>query len=318
MVYLFYGENTYTLSENLLSLKKRFIKEQGDMNISEIDGNHLSKNEFFSLAFSLPFLSSKRLVIIKNLLLGNSDSEFKKYVADNLSKVPDSTVLIFAEYGMPDKRLSLFKILSMSPKNSKNFQIFSGLKLENWLSEKVLAEGGKISKEALQNLQVYCGNDLWKLENEIKKLVLYQKAFGEKEITSASIEKLVEPILSPNIFEFIEAGANGNTSRATKLLYALLLSGENELKIFSMIVYQFRIMLILDDLLRKKLSPNEMSKCARIHPYVVQKTLHLIKKWDREKLINYYLALGDIDAAIKSGQIDSGVALNLFIGKLGD
>lgn len=315
MVYFFYGENTYSIKEKIDQLKDRFSKEQGEFNISEVYGATLTKNDFSGLAFSLPFLSSKRLVIIKNFLLDNPDTPFKKYVAENIEKVPETTVLIFAEFGLPDKKLLLFKNLNQ-PKRAQNFEPLQGTSLSAWIDKKVSAEGGEISRDALQEIQIFVGGDLWRLKNEIEKLVLYKKSQGKNRIELDDIASLISPTLNPNIFDFISFVASGNYKRAIKILNQLVESGENELKILSMIIYQYRVMLQVSDLSSQRLSVSEIASKGRLHPFVVKKTLDLLKHYREEKLEKCYFMIQKVDTDIKNGLIESNLALPLLVANL--
>lgn len=315
MVYFFYGENTYSIKEKIDQLKDRFAKEQGDFNISEVQGANLTKNEYSGLVFSLPFLSGKRLVIIKNLMLDNSDTPFKKYIAEGLEKVPETTVLIFAEYGLPDKKLLLFKNLKQ-PKRAQNFELLQGVRLTAWINQKVTEAGAEISRDAMQELQIFVGGDLWRLQNEIEKLVLYKKAEGKKTIESEDVVALVAPTLNPNIFDFISFVANGNNKGAIQVLDQLVESGENEIKILSMVIYQYRIMLQVADLSKKRLSGSEIASKGHIHPFVVRKTQDLLRQYKQDRLEKCYFLIQKVDTDIKSGLIEPNLALLLLVADL--
>lgn len=315
MLYFFYGENTYLLKKKIGQLRERFIREQGDTDISDAKGENLDRASFSNLVFAVPFFSKKRLVIIRNLLLENKDDELKKYISKNLDKIPETTVLIFIEMGNPDNRTSLFKHLNQ-PKIAIKFDPLIGTKLSRWIMEVAEENGGSISLETANNLQIATGSDLNRLENEIIKLVLYQKSKQSDEITVSDIEKLIDPVVNPNIFDFISALAVGDNQKSSKILIDLQKSGENDLKILSMIVYQFRTMLIVSDLMNKGLNPSQIANTTKIHPFVVKKTTDLLKDYNQEKLRKSFYMIQKSDNQIKSGQIDSRLSLNLLVANL--
>lgn len=315
MIYFFYGENTYSIKEKIDQLKTRFIKEQGDFDISEVSGENINKNDYSNLVFVAPFLSTKRLVIVKNLLLENSDLTLKKYIAENLEKIPDTTILIFVEYGLPDKKLSLYKKLN-EPKRAQNFELLQGARLSSWIKNRVESENCQISKEALDQLQLYVGSDLWRLQNEIDKLVLFKRSENLAKIETKDVEELVVPTLNPNIFDFVGHIAAGNHLGATKVLDQLIRSGENEIKILSMIVYQYRTMLEICDFKNQKLSAAEIASRSKVHPFVIRKTLDLLHKYSWRDLCSCYFQIQKADTDIKSGQIEPNLALLLLIANL--
>ena len=315
MIYFFYGENTYSIKEKIDQLKNRFIKEQGDFDISEVSGESINKNDYSNLVFAAPFLSTKRLVIVKNLLLENSDLTLKKYIAENLEKIPETTILIFVEYGLPDRKLSLYKKLN-EPKRAQNFEPLQGTRLSNWIKDRVQSENCQISKEALDQLQLYVGSDLWRLQNEIDKLVLFKRSENLAKIETKDVEELVVPTLNPNIFDFVGHIAAGNHLGATKVLDQLIRSGENEIKILSMIVYQYRTMLEICDFKNQKLSAAEIASRSKVHPFVIRKTLDLLHKYSWRDLCSCYFQIQKADTDIKSGQIEPNLALLLLIANL--
>lgn len=318
MYYFFYGENAFQIKSKIEALRNRFLSSSGsEFDIFEYDGESLSKEVFDGVVFSLPFLAEKRLIIINNCFR-NTNTNFKKYVAENLKKIPDTAVVVFVEYGLPDRRETLFKKLAQ-PKISQNFEAYIGEKLENWIKKRIEDSGIKISSEVCSKLILYAGNDLWRLDNEIKKLSLYKKtklSDDKINVTLEDIEKNVTAEANSNIFSYVESLASKTTKNAFIALNNLINSGENELKILVMIVYQYRVMLIINDLLSKNLSLNEIGKRSKIHPFVIKKNMMIIKRYDYSRLVSIYLNLADIDQGIKKGAIDPKLALDLLTAKL--
>jgi DNA polymerase III delta subunit len=69
LLYILWGEDEFSLEEKLLEIKKNL----GDVsllptNTNILDGQKLSLRELEAIGGAMPFLSAKRLVIIKGLL----------------------------------------------------------------------------------------------------------------------------------------------------------------------------------------------------------------------------------------------------------
>lgn len=348
MIIFFYGEDTYRMRQKLKALKEKFISASlGDTNLSLLDGATISFDEFVRQILAMPFLTKSRLVIVENLLKNAKKSAqggVLEKIPDSLKKVPNSTVLVFIEEGVPDRRTALFKRLSKE--KTEEFKLLEPDQLRRWVAREleirnlpagkagVKCEAGVISK-----LIDYVGADLWRMKNEIDKLTAYCHSDRREEsptnvgdanklrdasqnaqhdIRTEDIELLVQPQIQSNIFNLIEAIANKNLKLSVKELYKLLNSGQNELYIFTMIVYEYRNLLILKDLTERGKVENQwtLAKKAGLHPFVVQKSLGTLKKYKFEDLKNAYKKILNFDIKIKTGKMESRTALELLIFEL--
>lgn len=316
MIIFLYGEDNYRLNQKVRAIKERFVSASlGDTNLVVLDGQSVTFDEFIRQILAMPFLAKTRLVIIENLLK-NKKKDILEKIPDSLKKVPSSTVLVFIEEGNPDKRTSLYK--KLAKEKFEEFKLLDPDQLRRWVIGEVEnrkpaspSQGGsKIEPEALSKLIEYVGPDLWRMKNEIDKLTAYHSP-----ITVDDIELLVNPQIQSNIFNLIEAIANKNLKRAVKELYKLLNSGQNELYIFTMIVYEYRNLLIIKDLIERAKNENQWSlaKKAGLHPFVVQKSLATLKNYQIEDLKKAYRKILDFDIKIKTGKMEQRVALELLI-----
>lgn len=311
MILFFYGEDDFRLKQKIKQLKAKFIASSlGDVNLVVLDGKTASYEQIVRQILAMPFLARKRLVIIENLLkAGQKDT--KEKVADFLKKVPDSTVLVFVEEGIPDRRVVLFKRLNQ-PQRAQEFKLLEGEPLRRWIRQEVSVRGAVIESEAVSQLVGRVGPDLWRMTNELAKLIAYQP-----KITSATIELLIIPQTQENIFNLIEAVTHKNIQKAVHELYQLFQAGHPALYILSMLVYGYRNLLIIKDLQTKIRSRWELGRKAGLHPYVVLKNLEILANYERADLKKIYAKLLDFDQMIKTGRIEPKVALELLIFELG-
>jgi len=310
-VYLIYGEDNFRAKKKLDQIKEKYISASlGDTNLKIID-EEASFDQISREILAIPFLAKSRLVIIRNLLKkGKKDIQEK--TAGMLTKIPSSTVVFFYEDEIPDKRTALFKKLN-SPGKAQEMKLLEEDQLRRWIKKEVENRKGTIESEGVALLAEYVGPDLWRMNNELDKLTAFNK-----KITRENIKLLVAPEIKADIFKMIDAIGEKNFQKAIKEYEKLIESGQNELYILSMIVYQFRNLLIVKDLVersRNPLSRWDIAKKAGMHPYVAQKTLFQAKNFTIEKLKKIYAILLDFDVAIKTGKIEGKVALVLIIAK---
>jgi DNA polymerase-3 subunit delta len=116
------------------------------------------------------------------------------------------------------------------------------------------------------------------------------------------------------MFETIEALCGGNKKLALKLLHEQIAKGEDVFYILSMYTYQIRTILKVGDFYwQGMMSAPEIAKAAKVHPYVVQKTLSQVRSLGEEKSKQMLRDLAEIDLAAKTGKVDPVLALDKFI-----
>lgn len=324
MILFFYGEDTYRLKQKIKDLKEKYISASlGDTNLAVLDGKTTNYNEIMRQILAFPFLAKSRLVIIENLLMESKKSASSKAgetsskaggiqekMIEGIKKVPETTVLVFAEAGKPDKRTTLFKRLNKE--KAQEFKPLEEFEVKKWIKTEVDNQGGQIESAAIDLLYQYVGSDLWRLTNEIQKLITYNS-----KISAENIELLVRTQIQSDIFALIDALASKNYKSALRELYRLLDAGENELYILTMIVYQYRNLIIVRDFMDRGVNSQwEIAKMAGIHPYVAGKTLNQARNYTLDELKNIYNTLQNFDINMKTGRIEPQTALDLLIAKL--
>lgn len=307
MLYFIYGNDTYSVFHKAKRIETEFLQAEGDFNLVKIDGSQFSKESFFGSAFSLPFLGSKRLIIIKNFLLENDDKELKKEVASSLKKLPESTDLLFLEEGAPDKRESIFKTLL---KSDKAIECSAPREYEFAKIAKQMAEKANLSidSKALSKLALFTGSDLWRLRKEIEKLLLYGKTIG-RPLVEKDIDMMVEPDFNLKIFDLTDALAERNLAKSSTILESFFSQGEDPSMIFNMIIYQFRNLLVLVDLRMRNMELDQ----SGLSPFVLKKLSFLLKNYSLTELKKIYSKLLEIDLLIKSGRAEMKPSLTLLL-----
>lgn len=323
MILFLYGEDNFRSHEKLMAIKMKHIDASlGDTNLSTLDFSDRGYGftEVTRQVLAIPFLAKSRLVIIKNLLLAKKTKNIPEQIIKLLPKVPQSTILVFYEAGVPDKRLALYK--KLIKEKSQEFKPLEPYQLRSWIKKAVEAQEAQIEPAAIDLLIKYCGNDLWKLKNEISKLTAYSdpstsfRTGKPLAISDKQIELLVKPKIEAKIFDLVDAFGEKNPRKAHQELAKLLEKDEAELYIFTMIVRQFRNLLIIKDLINDQAissKPYAISKASGLHPYVVQKTVIQARNFMLDELKNIYRQLLEFDIKLKTGGVEPKLALDLLI-----
>lgn len=298
-LFLFFGDDTLSHREKLKFWQTEFEKKYGgEMNVSAFEGKNTDANEIFQATCAMPFLAEKRFTMVKQFLSEGRDEE-KTAMADLLEKIPDFSILIFSETGEIDRRIGIYKKIQKIGKLME-FPALTGSKLLGWIQKQVEAQGGSIEKDAVIFLSELVSTDLYRLKNEIAKLVGYA---GTRPINKRDIELLVNTQLSTSIFRLTDGIGQKNRKLAIETLHQLMDSGEDLHRILFMIMRQFRIITGVKDLSTQGLSRDAMVSKLKEHPFVISNTISQARNFTLEQLKRAYELLIDIDTKIKSGGI---------------
>jgi DNA polymerase-3 subunit delta len=324
MFYLFHGEDEFSRSETLAAFKNK-MGDPGlvELNTTVFDGNKVALDELQHVCSSVPFMAKRRLVIVEGLLthLGSKgqeralsawQKEYLEGLTQYLKRLPETTRLVFVEdrsisESNPVHRLALADecghVREFEPPKRKN--------LSRWIEQRVKKKGGQINPAAVETLAAFVGNDLRLLDQEIEKLVVYVD--GARRISQDDVRLLVSYVQEANVFEMVDALGQRDGQRAAKLLHQLLDEGEHPLRLLSMIVRQFRILIQVKELTGRGLSQQDIAARLRLHRFVVKKTVAQAMNFSMEQLEAIYRKLLETDVAIKTGQMDEVLALDMLV-----
>jgi DNA polymerase III delta subunit len=283
MIILIHGKDSYRIKEKVNSLVNgQEIVFDFEEDVYPLLIDSLKQRSLFD---------SKKIVVTKGLL------KKVKSIKDIISLVGDTTLIIVED--------TIDKKYKKIADEEYCFDLLQGAELIKWINARV---GGKIHNLAVKKIIEYFNNDLWRISSELDKLACYKDG---GMILVDDIELLMRPDIENNIFQTIDAIASKNKKTSLKLLYSHIEKGDAVSYLFSMIFFQFRNLIAVKD--AQKLGLRNINK---MNPYVFSKTSNQSRSFTYEELINYYSKLVQSDYYIKTGKIDPGIALDLFIFEL--
>lgn len=297
-IYLFCGEDSFSAYEKAQLWKEKFLEKYGDLNCLIFRGEELTASAFQTALESFPFLSEKKLIFISDFLK-DGEGDDQKAIAEMLDNVPEYAVVLFWEHQKPDARTALYKKL-VKLGTLENYELKSGPVLMKWIKERFQKKAVVIGDGEAKLMADLVGNNLWNLNNEINKLVLY--AAGQP-INKAMVEKVVSPNPSSSIFKLTDMLGEKRLQEAMKTLEILIESGEETVAMFYMLVRHFRIMAQVKDLAERGEKAPAIAKMIKEHPFVVSKVYSQVKAFSSESLKKIYAELLNIDSGFKTGRI---------------
>ena len=330
MLYVLFGEDDFSLQEALKRIKGELGGEELlATNTTVLNAQELTLNQLRSVCDTVPFLAPKRLVIVEGLL--------KRCEAKSLSKagrksdrsspgigaewqtlgsyargMPDTTVLVIID-GKVSNDNPLLKQLSPLAKVMP-FPNLRGIKLQQWIQDRVAKGGGSISPSAVKSLAQLVGENLWLMNNEIAKLLLYASG---RRIEEADVEQVVSYARQASVFAMADAILEDETRTAQRLLHQLLDDGASPSYLLVMLTRQLRLIVQVKELSAQGLISAEIqNRLGLTSEYVLNKTLGQVRKYSRERLERTYSKLLETDLSIKRGKYSGDLALDILVADL--
>jgi len=234
-VYLIYGAEDLLL-EQALSRLKRMVGEVADLdfNMDAFDGESVNADDVVAACNTLPFVSERRLVIVKNVdkMARDGQEVLAQYAADPAP----TTVLVLVAVKLA-KNSRLFKTIDKMGGASE----YAAPRKSDYPREvqRLVSDRGRtVTREGAETLVQAVGFDLRRLSAEIDKLVAYA---GERaEITHEDVVDVVSQTAETSVFEFTEALANRDARASLRLLGDVLDQGESIFGVHALALRQVR------------------------------------------------------------------------------
>ena len=319
MFYIFYGDEEFTRSEAVASLRARMAKEDlGDLNTTSLDGRDLALEELINACNTLPFLTQRRMVIVHDMLQrfqragGAQEAE---RLAAYLPTMPETTRLLFVESGSLHKNNPLLKrVQDLSEGHILEYEKLppGSNELRRWVSQRAGSHDVGIEPRAIELLIEQVGNDLRALDQELAKLAGW--AAYERPLTVEDVRILASTWPQTDIFGMVDALGLKERRTALRFFHTLVNDDANPLYLLTMIVRQIRLLLAAKDLRENEgLPPAGIGKALGLRPFVVEKLLKQSAQFGLDELANLMQRALEVDQGIKTGQMEPILALEMFI-----
>jgi DNA polymerase-3 subunit delta len=308
MIHFLYGHDTFSSRNRLDAFRAEFVSQGAE--VVQLDGRGLTAEHLDQQIFSASLLNPNRLVILVN---GIGEAGLKDYLVDLLSRpMPSGVTVIFYESGVPDKRLSLFKLVAKLT-SPEIFEPLTGQELQRAVVTLATKHQLEIEPLLLQRVITLVGNDLWRMDQEFSKLAAFART---SPLTPVVIDQLVPGNLTDDIFGILEAVSRHQPARAQSLLVDLTQRGEDPIGILAVLAWQLRNLIRIGDLSRQGNSAATIAKITGLHPYAVSSSVAQLSRLSERWLMTAYQLVIKLDWRIKQGDIAGGDAADWLIATL--
>ncbi len=328
MIYLFHGDDEFEKSERIAALKRK-LGDLSDMNAITLDGRTLDRDVLLHHCDVPPFLGEFRLVIVEDLITrlekaksaagnqGKTAKAFLQWLTEYLPTMPETTWLVFNESKKLGQRNPILKAIQQLGERGvvQEFvtpQLKKG-ELARWVAQRAQKKGIRLGAGVAETLASYIGPNLRIIDAELEKLGLF---VGDRPVSKEDVRLLCPYAKEASIFDMVDALGNRRTAVAFRLLAQMRQQGAHPLYLLTMIVRQYRILLQVKDYMNQGMRLKEIAAALKLHPYPTEKAMRQARQYSLEQLQRIYDRLLETDVAIKTGQLEANLALDMLVVEL--
>ena len=333
VIYLVYGDDDVGVEESLAAMKAAAAPEGlGDINVTTLDakgnargdGQTLTPDELAAVAFTVPFMADRRLVIVKGLLSRfesrtpsrsgaskRQDVQPWTELAGRLGELPTTTDLVFADGPVGRGNPLLQKLRPIA--EERVFQLPRGNELSQWVVRRASVHGVEIEPRAAAALADAVGRQPLILDSELQKLAL---STDGQRIRQEDVQRMVVYVREASIFQAVDAVVEGRTGDAIRMVRQIVDGGQPATYVITMIARQVRLLLLSKEMRAQRVTPREMSQRLSLPGFAVDRALRQEARLSFERLTQMHRQLLDTDLAMKTTGVNEQLALEMLIAEM--
>ena len=329
-LYLLRGDDSARFREYIARFKAGLgDQDTADLNTSLLDGDSLNLNALVADAMAVPFLASRRLVIVENAraFLRKHTKDKKDSVVQLLNTLPETTALVLLVDDQIIKRGGkafwensksydwLQEWISKNPERGilVDCSLPDQKDMPFWIRRQCKEKGGEIENSASVMLAEYVGNDTLRAGHELDKLIAY---VGENaSIRAEDVVLLTAQDQEGDIFAMVDALGERNGKKAMEQ-FLLLTEKSDVMELTGMIHRQFRLLIqareVMDEGGRVDTVQNEL----KVMPFIAKKLYQQASRFSMAQLVDIFGRLLTIDEEMKTGGMPGVLAYQVLIADL--
>jgi len=340
-VTLLYGDDHQALHDRMESLAALMGEASiADLAITRFDGaeNSTRLEDVRSAAYTLPFLTSRRMVIVTSPAALTRTENARKKLVDMLDGLPETTALILMQddiYSTSGDARGWEQLDFTTKKKKSNFvhpmlvwarEARGKAKIEihrlpalnvmpGWIAGEAKRQGGRISPQAAAALAGITGSDTGQARQEIAKLLTYVDF--KRPVEPEDVHDLTAPGGQADVFVMVDALALGDARQALRHLMRLL-EEQDAQNLFAMMVRQYRLIQMAKEARQKGITDGEtLGRLLGAHPFAAQKAMNQATRYSFDHLSRIYHRLMEIDRMVKTTSVELEVAIQAFVAEMG-
>lgn len=321
--YLIHGDDDVGIEEDLKKIRQAMGNDpNAEMSTSQYEAGDITVPDILNKVSSMPFLSDKRLLIVKGLVTylmktSHGKDQLERLI-DEVPDLPDYARLVLVERGKLRKNLRIVK-LAQEIGYCKAHATPDARDHHQWIVQRAQHDyETDIEPAAAHALASVTEGDLRRADNELVKLVSY--VAGERAITEADVSLLTPYVPEAQVFDMIDALSQGDGTTAMSIMVRALDEDPSDpgFRMFGLISSHFKALLMVREYLDNGGNRNErtMGKELKMHWYRAKKLRGQSRAFSVKALEKIYRRLQEYDEQVKTGRIHIRMALELFVASV--
>jgi DNA polymerase-3 subunit delta len=313
-IYVIAGKDDYLVGNRCQELLDSLIEPaQRAMGLLDADPDKIAAPEIFDELRTLPFLTSRRVVLLRG--------------ADDF--ISDNRELLERYFESPSTCGSLVLTVKSWPKNTRlakklddvgellGIEEIKPWELAQFVVDEAARRGKTISKQNAEFLRELVGDDAGRLASEVEKLALF--ADTQKVISASHIETLIGHNRLFDVWAVIDAIAVSDAAGAVEKLRNMFAGDrDTEYTVVGAFAWHFRRLFQAKASIEKGANPFHAALKLGIKPKTPRydNFNRQLTRFSLQQLGSLLQELAQTDYHIKTGQASAAVAMEQFVVRL--
>lgn len=311
-VYVVHGDEDFLKRQVVSTLRTVILGEEDNaFGFSTHTGDKSTLAAVRNDLETLPFLTTRRLVIVENAdpFVSQFRTQLEKYVAE-----PATTGVLVLDVKAWPANTRLAKLLDGDA--TILCKTPAAYRLPAWCTQRAASRHGKqLSSEAAKFLVDLVGSEMGQLDQELAKLAIYVGTAGRIEMSD--VDKLVGNSRAENMWKIFDAIGGGNAAEALTILDRLFEQGEEPLRILGAFSLQLRRLAQAARAHQHGQSLSQALDRAGVPPFAQRACEQQLRHLGRERANRLYKWLLEADLGLKgSSQLPPRTLLERLVVQL--
>ncbi len=311
-VFLFAGNDSYAKEQAIKKLSASLLNSSSlELDYKVFNAVDSEVRDILDYVSTLPFLASKRLVVIKHFdKFSKEDSARLVRIIKNPVK---STCLVLdaeddsviREYPGISRYIivSKFGELTDSQFQTRVKEILSSVNVDK-----------KISHDAAMALKELYGSDMGSISQELQKLASFVGDRGQ--IETNDVEAITGNNLNASVFDLTDALEINDIAKALSIISELILSGKKHYEIVGLLCWQMKRLFKGRMLLENGMADSQIANTLKIGRRYQDRFFRQLKASSMAQVESKMRVLLETDLDIKRSKYDPSIALEFAVIKL--
>jgi len=301
-LYLFSGQNSFALFEEVRRWTDHFITKYGSENFLKLEAADLTLGKLLDEVAVAPFIAEKRLVVVAGVpKLSKSDLQMLA------GQIHLNVLLLFVVELSTDRRRKPPAILKdlAGVAEHRMFPLLTHAQLQGWLQEQLKELGASMTQEAERLLLEIIGEDQAMLLQELRKLSIYASG---SEIAPQHVLALVVSMGEGDDWHFMDLLGEGRVEEALTFAHQLLKRGVTSAELWNRLLWRVSQLVLVSGAVAEGVTqPNAIAAAVGMNPYVARSLLASARRLKPDALASIVDRVVEMDVSLKTGAFKSTV-----------